>query len=714
MRLCLVLRVISAAAVELPSIAPQVSSVYPHGAQRGTEVQVELRGSHLDAATEVRFSNSSITARVLSSTFRSVRTKVRIGADVETGRYDFRLVTARGAWLGVFQVGTHVEQVETEPNDLPAAAQLITLPVMMNGSADGSDADYYRFQAKAGQTVVFDVNALRSGSALDPVLTLLDLRGREIAYCDDYYSSRDARLAHTFNETGEYLVRLSASFERSASGAEYRLLVTDGPYAAYSLPLGGRQGSSVDLRVTGWNLEAVNRAWLGTDTHKAAVVARSPTELSVKLSIPVMPPGTLQLHLAAGDREIVPSIPFVVSEEAEVTVTDGNAGNPKEPYPIRPAMIVNGEIGRKEAYLQRAHTFEFEATDGERYEFLVDAWTLGMRFDPLLTLFDREGNVVAQEDDPAPNSFIHHPASHDPCLVYEFPKSGRYRLQIRDAAYQAGEGMLYRLTIRQARPSFQVEVRTPQVLVYTGRGASLLAVVQRTGGVHKVEAFKRPDTEIENFRVTEGYGWNQPISVWLEGLPSGVSAEKVAAEPKNTTFKGNDSEDLFVNGTLVDIPIRVEPGARPGLHEIRLRAKGTFEGSTVERQGRVLYGSRGLRAEATQDQKLWLNVVEAPPVLMSPPASLTISKGIPARLKVPVFRFAQGQAPIIIEAKQTPPGRALKASTVRAGATEADLLLIPTGAVEKASQLVLVAKTLEGGREVQVESAPVDIEVESH
>jgi hypothetical protein len=423
--------------------------------------------------------------------------------------------------------------------------------------------------------------------------------------------------------------------------------------------------------------------------------------------------GPHQLHLAAGDREVAYPLPFQISDVAEVSVTDETAGDPAKPYTIQPELIVNGEIGFKKDHLRGVHTFEFDAKGGERYEFLAESWALGMRFDPVLTLMDMAGNVVAQEDDPAPNSFIHHPASHDPCLVYEIAKPGRYRLQVRDAAYQAGDGSLYRLTIRQARPGFQVDIRTPQLLVYTGRDASLLAVVQRTGGVHKVESFKRADSEIENFRILEGYGWNQPVSVWLEGLPAGISSETVIAEPKNTTFKGNDSEDLFVNGTVVEIPVRAAMETKPGLYEIRLHAKGTFEGHTVERQGRVLYGSRAVRSEATQDQKLWLNVVQAPPVLMTPPASLTLSKGIPARIKMPVFRFAKGEAPIRVELKDAPPGLELKASDVPAGAAEAELVFMRAGTAEPPDRIVLVAKTIADGREVQVQSTPVDVKVDS-
>ena len=60
------------------------------------------------------------------------------------------------------------------------------------------DYDYFRFEAKAGQTLTFDIAAERYESPLDSVLSLLDDRGVELAYIDDYYWFKDPHLVYTF------------------------------------------------------------------------------------------------------------------------------------------------------------------------------------------------------------------------------------------------------------------------------------------------------------------------------------------------------------------------------------------------------------------------------------------------------------------------------------------------------------------------------------
>jgi len=701
-------------ATELPSITPQVTSLAPHGGMRGSEVLVKFRGSYLDGATAMRFTGNQIEGRVESSDFHAAQARVRIDADAEAGAHEFRLITPRGAYLGVFLVGTLPESAESEDNNRRERPQPIRLPALINGTADRADTDYFGFHAEAGQTVVFDIAATRLGSALDPVLTLFDERGREIGYCDDFYVFKDARLIHTFARAGDYTVLVSASFERSARDAEYRLLATSGPYAGSVLPLGARRGSSVVVRVKGWNLDRVDRVWLGRGLATGKVLQRSNTEVRVQLDVPAsIAPGSYRMHVAAGPEEAPDPMRFEVGELPEVTAWPDSPAGKEHPVRVSAPVVVNGEIPDPDGnHLHRAQYVEFEAKAGGRYEFNVDAWKLGQRMDPVVTLFDEQWQRLAQEDDPAPSSFIHHPASHDPCLVYVFSKAGRYRLQVRDAAYEAGDGVSYRLTIRETTPDFQVDVRSPQITVFTGRTARLLAVVRRTGGVHIIEGFRIPASEIEQFRIIEKDGWNQPIQVTAFQLPAGVSAETVTAQPKNTIFKGNDGEELFVDGTIVEIPIRAASGAKPGLYEISVRARGSLEDREVERRGRVLFGSlHSRRGDPTQDQKLLLNVVDAPPLLWNSPSEFRISKGATDRLKIGLLRL-DGNYPVAVEAKSAVNGWSVGRSVASAAAEELELPVTAlAGARENPERLVLVATFEIGGRKVQVESPPIELRI---
>src|ERR1035441_8510430 len=74
-----------------------------------------------------------------------------------------------------FMVDTLPEAFEKEPNNSPAAAQRVKLPIIMNGRIDQpGDWDVFRFQGRAGEAIVAEVYARRLDSPLDSVLKLTD------------------------------------------------------------------------------------------------------------------------------------------------------------------------------------------------------------------------------------------------------------------------------------------------------------------------------------------------------------------------------------------------------------------------------------------------------------------------------------------------------------------------------------------------------------
>src|SRR5205823_5728543 len=86
-----------------------------------------------------------------------------IAATAPVGDCDVWAVTAKGLTNPRrFAVGSLPQSNEKEPNDEPESAQAVKLPVVINGSLNpGTDRDYYRFDAGAGQRVTFH---FRSGT----------------------------------------------------------------------------------------------------------------------------------------------------------------------------------------------------------------------------------------------------------------------------------------------------------------------------------------------------------------------------------------------------------------------------------------------------------------------------------------------------------------------------------------------------------------------
>ena len=88
---------------------------------------------------------------------------------------------------------------EAEPNNQPENSQSVSVPCEISGSihADNKqDADYFRFAAKHGESLLIEVNAQRSKSPLDSHVEILDQDGQRIvqtklqAVRDSYFTFR--------------------------------------------------------------------------------------------------------------------------------------------------------------------------------------------------------------------------------------------------------------------------------------------------------------------------------------------------------------------------------------------------------------------------------------------------------------------------------------------------------------------------------------------
>jgi WD40 repeat protein len=158
---------------------PYVTGVFPLGVRRGGQSEIALRGLNLGAAAQTTV-HGPATPRDASPWCETVHLSV-----ATTGGELLNDVR-----LAVTGEPEHVEQesasstVETR-NDTPATAARVPIPVTIDGriagaSADGPDADCFRFRARKGERLVLEVAAQRFGSRLDSFLEVLDASGRPI------------------------------------------------------------------------------------------------------------------------------------------------------------------------------------------------------------------------------------------------------------------------------------------------------------------------------------------------------------------------------------------------------------------------------------------------------------------------------------------------------------------------------------------------------
>ena len=217
---------------------PYVTSIFPLGGPAGAQTTVEIKGWNLPASTQT-LPNAEPGIHPLSVS------------------KDDRISN-----LVPFAVDTLPECLEQEPNNSIAAAQAVTLPIIVIGRIDKpGDWDVFRFDGRAGDTVVAEVYARRLDSPLDSVLKLTDASGRQLAFNDDHEDKgagldthyADSYLTATLPADGAFYVHMGDAQRQGGPEYGYRLRISlprpDFELRAVPSSVSVRGGASVPLTV---------------------------------------------------------------------------------------------------------------------------------------------------------------------------------------------------------------------------------------------------------------------------------------------------------------------------------------------------------------------------------------------------------------------------------------------------------------------------------
>src|SRR5438067_2057753 len=160
---------------------PVLTELQPRGAQKGKTLTLTLGGRNFAEGGAILTTLPAVFTP-LTPTRKGLPFLVELKADAVTGTYPIRLRTPDGiSNILLFTVGDFPEVAEEEmaehapehANDTIATAQAVkSTPVTINGALTGADRDVFRVSAKAGERLVFEVEARRCGSAIDPALRL--------------------------------------------------------------------------------------------------------------------------------------------------------------------------------------------------------------------------------------------------------------------------------------------------------------------------------------------------------------------------------------------------------------------------------------------------------------------------------------------------------------------------------------------------------------
>jgi hypothetical protein len=517
-------------------------------------------------------------------------------AGVQPGVYPVRIESSTGiSNVLLFTVGTYPETAEEEsapysqPNrndSIETAEPVQSVPITVNGTLRGAERDLYRVYGKAGEWRVFEVEARRCGSAIDPVLRILDGGGKQLARSEDAPATGlDARVRFTFPREGFYYVEVHDARFSSQKQNFYRLKMGPYAYADGIFPLGGRRGGPVDVALFGSRLA-------------------SPVKVKADLS------------KIDGDFTTIalpdsPALPFVFAVGDLPESTEPLGG----PLPV--PSVVNGRLSEP----GEVDRYRLNVEPGEKLLFELQARELGTsRLEGIIAAYDSTGKKLGSGgDQPLPEDVFAvqgtSRTSSDPFLNLTVPEDVRdITVTVEDLALRGGPLYGYRLMIRSQAQDFRLSIASAYVNIPAGGSAALRVTADRRG-------------------------YDGPIQLSIANPPEGVTVEG-GIIPREYVDSGN-ARTFNRTGILV---LTAGAGARTGVHPLTVIGEAKLsDGAVLRREARgpgVAVEVAGATAQGVVDRQRavtapWLGLDLPAGFAPPPPAGLEVKQ-------TSVTRMAEG------------------------------------------------------------------------
>ena len=461
---------------------PQVTHAMPAAVAIGSRSEVEIFASpgNLGNTRQVVFQGEGLSAEVLPTDPKvkpkpgAVRLKVTVDAKAAPGPREFRMVTTEGvSTVGQLLVVDAPVQLESPGvHGTPDKAHPLKVGTVVCGQvAVREEVDAYRIDLRSGQEVTFAVTSFRfffkrhnQTAPIDPVLTLLDSTGREVAGADDV-ALADPILRFVCTKAGTYTLIVRDVDYAGMTNAPYILEAREGPWVRVPSVAAAPLAATSTLAGNGWGIPSGPLPCDGLGPVSAPCISLA------------------RFHVPDG-----PSARW--TNPVAVWRTGLNIVSEQSANPIKPGVCVVGRLAKP----GEIDIYKIELAKGQSISAQVHSRKLGTPLDAHLSIIGSAGKPVASNDDASTSS-------KDSGLTYTATTAGTYEIRLRDLLGRGGDDFVYALEIDAVTPGFTVTCDDDKAGVLPGGAAPWFVRVTRTGG------------------------FTGPVVVRAEGLAPGLFAE---------------------------------------------------------------------------------------------------------------------------------------------------------------------------------------------
>lgn len=576
---------LAAAASHVWAQAPAIVSTSPQAVQPGKTTDVTIRGSNLAGATQLWTSfasKASLAPNVKNNgkNAASVVYRISVPANVVPGIHAIRIATPNGvSALKLFVVDDLSSVAQKNGNTSVTAAQTVKIPAAIDGTVAALTRNYYRFHAKAGQRISFEVLARRIGSPLDPMIRIFaitEFGPSELKYSDDALGlTGDSQFSHRFTKTGDYLVEVRDIRYQGGGNHRYRLRIGDFPCVTAAYPMGVERGSQATV------------AFAGSDVNDVVPVKLQAPGSQTATAVPVA------AKRKGGTSSGLAWVSLSLPEGDEYLEQEPN-NDSKQANAVRLGTHLNGRF-QSAGDVDR---YSFTAKKGQRYTFAAVTRSQGSPTDLVLRLENEKGGRIAEAEDSG---------MRDGALSYTFPADGKYVLAVEDLHRRGGMPFVYRVKVTPAQAGFELTATADHINVPAGGVAAIV-----------VKSTRR--------------GYNGPIALKVEGLPAGVTSVPTVIGP------GRNSVILTLTGTAA-----AKRGSLSNVRIVGTGTVGkTTLTVDADASAALSAASSGMLWPPKMLTSSFAVGVAGPAVMQSSvaPAAVTLTRGKSAKIKVSLKRGA--------------------------------------------------------------------------
>ncbi len=460
-----------------------VDYLLPRGGSQGATVEVEFHGTSLENPQQVLFYRPGIAAIgfvPFSKPTTGFKVKFQIAPDCPPGEHVLRVRTATALsdavtfWVSRFPT---LYEFQAKGRTIPMN---VTVEGQINPGPD-ADVDTYRVEAREGQRISVEVEAVRLGTLHyggenDLAIRILDASGNELGRNDDSaLYVQDPLLSVVAPKAGIYSIEIRQQLYERPNQAWYRAHIGDFARPTAVFPAGGQAGTTLDAQLIG--------------------AGNASIQLPDK-------PGNFNYFGDAPSPNVLRVSPY-----PNVIWTSDNT-------PATLPAALNGILDKP-----GPQTFQFTAKRGQAWHIQVFSRSLGAPVDPRIWvrsvkaprhLLDADDARLQDLGLPSARGNWHIKDQLDPVAVFRVPADGDYILGIEDGRDQSGPDHVYRIEIEPLHDTVYTHITAPDGYQLP----RLTGLVVPRGSRWTVDV-----------QLAQGLGNNYKGDIELEarGLPKGVT-----------------------------------------------------------------------------------------------------------------------------------------------------------------------------------------------